>query len=79
MKKHESRKMDVSRFKGLGEMSPQQLWETTMSPERRTLCRVNIEDEEDVLRAFSDLMGNKVEPRKDFISANYLNIRNLDI
>ena len=69
----------VSRFKGLGEMNADQLWETTMNPEQRVLLRVEIEDAAAVADTFEKLMGNDVEPRKKFIQAHAKAVRNLDI
>jgi DNA gyrase subunit B len=72
-------KVEVSRYKGLGEMNPEQLWETTMDPERRVLLQVAVED---VLKAddiFDRLMGSDVEPRKRFIQTHAKSVRNLDI
>ncbi|HEX6348361.1 MAG TPA: DNA topoisomerase (ATP-hydrolyzing) subunit B [Candidatus Dormibacteraeota bacterium] len=69
----------VSRFKGLGEMNADQLWETTMNPEKRVLLRVDIEDAAAVADTFEKLMGNDVEPRKKFIQAHAKAVRNLDI
>jgi DNA gyrase subunit B len=72
-------KPEVSRYKGLGEMNPEQLWSTTMNPENRMLMRVEIEDAVEADKIFDVLMGNEVDPRKHFIQTHAKTVRNLDI
>ncbi len=71
--------IQVSRFKGLGEMNPSELWETTMDPARRILMRVDVEDATMADRIFSTLMGDQVEPRRLFIEPNARDVRFLDV
>ncbi|OGO50205.1 MAG: DNA gyrase subunit B [Chloroflexi bacterium RBG_16_68_14] len=78
-KRKDGKGVTVQRYKGLGEMNPEQLWETTMDPERRTLLRVDIESAMEADRIFSTLMGEEVEPRKKFIQAHASQVRNLDV
>ncbi len=78
-KKNSEGEIIVSRFKGLGEMNPEQLWETTMDPAKRTLLQVSIENTAEADRTFSILMGEEVDPRKQFIEKNAKYVRNLDV
>ena len=72
-------KVDIQRYKGLGEMNAEQLWETTMNPENRTMLQVTIEDAMEADETFDMLMGNDVAPRKRFIQTHAKNVRNLDV
>ena len=79
IKEAASKGMHIQRYKGLGEMNPQQLWDTTMDPEKRTILKVTLEDAVEVDKMFTVLMGDQVQPRREFIENYAHQVKNLDV
>ena len=79
VRKQANKGMHIQRYKGLGEMNPQQLWDTTMDPGRRTILKVALEDAVEVDKTFTMLMGDEVEPRREFIETYAHEVKNLDV